>query len=208
MTEENSTHRGIPSNTKPGKEILYSTKLLWKLHDLLFGLWGGAKRINRKNEIDVIVNQILWNAVVLVQGLWFIENRERFSPKDDRVTGNSNHRLNHFFGFTGFGVDDFQSADNRETSILKWFETNRLKKDANIIFLNVEVISRLMNECYNDLRKIFPQLSTQRHVVTFQSSRSNKSSLGLQVYLLHCITCHQNMKQCHCWLMNQFGICF
>jgi hypothetical protein len=44
-----------------------------------------------KIECDAVTNQILWNAVVLVQGLQFIENRERFSPKDDIVTGNSNN---------------------------------------------------------------------------------------------------------------------
>jgi hypothetical protein len=101
-----------------------------------------------------------------------IENGERFSPKDDRVLGNSNNGLNHFLGFTGFGVDDFQSADNRMTSVFKWFEQKRLTKDANMIFPNVKVISRLMNECYNDLRKKIPRLSIERHMVTFQSSRS------------------------------------
>jgi hypothetical protein len=30
-----------------------------------------------KIECDEVTNQILRNAVVLVQGLWFIENRER-----------------------------------------------------------------------------------------------------------------------------------
>ncbi len=72
-----------------------------------------------KIECDAVTNQILWNAVVLIQGLWFIENRERFSPTDDRVLGNSNNGSNHFLGFTGFGVDDFQSADNRMTSVFK-----------------------------------------------------------------------------------------
>jgi hypothetical protein len=112
--------------------------------------------------------------VVLAQCLRFIENGERFSPKDDRVTGNSVSELIHPLGFTGFGVDDFQSADKRKSSILEWFEQNWLKEDANVIFLNVKSITRLMNECYNDLRKKFPQLSIQRHIVTFQSSRSNK----------------------------------
>jgi hypothetical protein len=106
-----------------------------------------------KIECDAVMNQILWNAVILVQGLWFIENGERFSPKDDRVLGNSKNGLNHFLGFTCFGVDDFQSADNRMTSVFKWFEQKRLTKDANMIFLNVEVISWLMNERYNYLRK-------------------------------------------------------
>ncbi len=113
--------------------------------------------------------------VVLVQGLWFIENGERFSPKDAIVTGNSNNGLNHILGFTGFGVDDFQSADNRVTSILKWFEQKQLTKDANMIFLNVGEISRLINEHYNELRKkSIPQLSIVRHMVTFQSKRSKQ----------------------------------
>ncbi len=42
-----------------------------------------------KIECDVVLNQIFWNAVVHVQGLQFIENGERFSPKDDRVLGNT-----------------------------------------------------------------------------------------------------------------------
>jgi hypothetical protein len=53
------------------------------------------KEIMEKNEIDAVMNQILWNAVVLVQGLQFIENGVRFSPKDDRVTDNSNHGSIH-----------------------------------------------------------------------------------------------------------------
>ncbi len=108
-----------------------------------------------KIECNALVNQVLLNVLVLVQGLHFIENGERFRPKDDRVTGNSNHGLNHSFGFTGFGVNDFQSADKRVTSYLKWFENNRLKKRANIIFLTVDTMSRLMNDHYNSLRKKF-----------------------------------------------------
>ncbi len=161
-----------------------------------------------KIESDAVTNQILWNTVVLVQGFWFIENGERFSPKDDRVTGNTNNGSNHFLGFTGFGVDDFQSADNRVTSILKWFEQKRLTKDANIIFLNVEGISQLMNECYNDLRKKIPRLLIERHMVMFQSSRIKQKITVLQIYLLRCITCHQNIKQCHCGFISQFGSCF
>ena len=36
-----------------------------------------------KDGCPAITNQILWNAVILVQGLWFIENGERLSPKDN-----------------------------------------------------------------------------------------------------------------------------
>ncbi len=83
-----------------------------------------------KIECDAVTNQILRNVVVLVQGLWFIENRERFSPKDDTVIGNSINGLNHLLGFTGFGVDDFQSDDKRVTSIFKRFEQKCPTDDA------------------------------------------------------------------------------
>ncbi len=155
------------------------------------------------------MNQILRNVVVLVQGLQFIENGERFSPKDERqLTGNSNNGSNHILGFTSFGVDDFQSADKRKTSIFKWLEQKRVTNNPNMIFPNVEMIAQLMNDCYNELRKKYlPQLSIERHMVMFQSKSSNKRSLVLQIYLLRCISCHHYKKQCHCGLINQFGSC-
>ncbi len=121
-----------------------------------------------KIESNAVINQSLWNAVVLVQGFQFIENGERFSPKDDIVSGNSNNGLNHLLGFTGFGVDDFQSADKRKTSIFKWLEQTRLTDDASMIFPNIEIITQLMNACYNDLRKKIQWLFIERHMVTFQ----------------------------------------
>ncbi len=132
------------------------------------------KSLIDKNEVDAVENQILRNAVVLVQGLWFIKNGERFSPKDDRVIGNSVNGLNHLLGFTGFGVDDFMSDDKRVTSIFKWFEQKRLTDDANMFFPNVEGISRLMNDQYNELRNKFPQLSIERHMVKIESKRSKQ----------------------------------
>jgi hypothetical protein len=36
-------------------------------------------------ECPATTNNIFWNAVVLVQCLWFIENGERFSPKDTQL---------------------------------------------------------------------------------------------------------------------------
>jgi hypothetical protein len=150
----------------------------------------------KKIECDAVRNQILWNAVILVQCLWFIENGERFSPKDDKVLGNSNNGSNHFLGFTGFGVDDFQSADNRMTSVIKWFEQKWLTKDASMIFSNVEVISWLMNECYNDLRKKIPWLSIERQMVMFQSSKSNQEiacSTNIFTPLYHLSPEHKTM---------------
>jgi hypothetical protein len=135
--------------------------------------------------------------VILVQGLRFIENGERFSPKNDIVTGNSNNGLNHILGFTGFGVDDFQSADNRVTSIFKWFQQKWLTEDANMFFPNVGEISQLMNECYNELRKKVPQLSIERHMVTFQSKRSKQKittcSTNIFTLLYHLSPLHKTM---------------
>ncbi len=42
-----------------------------------------------------------------------------------------------------------------------------------MFFPNVEGISRLMNDQYNELRKKFPQLSIERHMVMFESKRSD-----------------------------------
>jgi hypothetical protein len=128
----------------------------------------------KKIECDAVTNQILQNAFVRVQGLWFIKNRERFSPKDDRKAGNINNGSNHILCFAGFGVDDFQSDDKRVTSIFKFFEQKWLMDDPKMFFLNVGEMSRLMNERYSDLRKKIPRLSNERHIVTFQSSRSKQ----------------------------------
>jgi hypothetical protein len=92
------------------------------------------KNLIDKNKCDVVRNQILWNASVLVQGLQFIESRERVSSKDCRVNGDSVNGLIHSLGFTSFGVDDLMSDDKRVTSILKWFEENCQKDDANMLF--------------------------------------------------------------------------
>jgi hypothetical protein len=156
------------------------------------------KSLIYKNEVDAVENQILWNAVVLVQGLWFIENRLRFSPTYDRVTGNSINGLNHLHGFTGFGVDDFKSADKRKTSIFKWFEQKCLTDDANMFFHNVEQISRLMDERYNELRKnFFPQLSIEKHMVTYQSRRRKQKittcSTNIFTLLYHLSPLHNTM---------------
>jgi hypothetical protein len=151
-------------------------------------------KLLEKNQCNVLVNQILQNAVVLVQGLRFIENNERFSSNNDIVTDNYYQRSNHVPGYTSFGVDDFQSADNRVTSYLKWFEQNQLKKHANIIFPTLELMSQLMNDRYNGLRNKIPLLSIDRNLVTFQSSRSIKRwSTNIFTPLYHLSPEHKTM---------------
>jgi hypothetical protein len=60
-------------------------------------------------ECSVTTDNILWNAVILVQCLWFIENRERLSPKDARIYEENISESNHDLGFTSYGIDDFMS---------------------------------------------------------------------------------------------------
>ena len=82
------------------------------------------------------------------------------------------------------------------TSVFKWFEQKRIAKDANMYFPNVEVISRLMNERYNDLRKKIPWLSIERHMVTFQSSRNKQKiacSTNIFTPLYHLSPEHKTM---------------
>jgi hypothetical protein len=60
-------------------------------------------------DCPAMTNNILRNAVVLIQYLWFIENGERFSPKYAQLDEENISELNHDLGFAGYGVDDFMS---------------------------------------------------------------------------------------------------
>ncbi len=66
-----------------------------------------------------------------------------------------------------------------------------------MIFPNVEAISWLMNERYNDLRKKkIPLLSIKRHMVTFQSKRSKQKitcSTNIFTLLYHLSPEHKTM---------------
>jgi hypothetical protein len=99
-------------------------------------------------------------------------------------------------GFTGFGVDDFQSDDKRKTSIFKWFEQKCLTDDANMFFPNVGGLSQMMNEQYNELRKKFPQLSIERHMVKIESKRRKQvitCSTNIFTPLYHLSPLHKAM---------------
>jgi hypothetical protein len=66
------------------------------------------------DESSVITQQIIWYAVILVQGLCFIENGEMFSPDDHQFEGERHKKLRpHLLNFTGFEVDDFASKEGR-----------------------------------------------------------------------------------------------
>jgi hypothetical protein len=88
---------------------------------------------------------ILQNAVVLVQCLQFIENRERFSPKDSQLDEKNISGSNLDLGFTGYGVDNFMSKEKRRLSFFVWFERTFKVDNADECFPNVQTLSKLMN---------------------------------------------------------------
>ena len=45
------------------------------------------------DESTVIMQQIIWDAVILVQGLRFVENGERFSPNDHQFKGERHNKM-------------------------------------------------------------------------------------------------------------------
>jgi hypothetical protein len=133
-------------------------------------------------ECPAMTKNILQNAVVLVQFLWFIENGERFSPNnvltDEKNISGSNNDL----GFTGCGVDDFMSKEKRRIPILVWFERTFKVDDAGVYFPNDETISWLMNNQYNVLIKKFPSLTIERHQVLFQPKIKKTALFCRQIY--------------------------
>ncbi len=132
------------------------------------------KRLIDKVECPAVMNQILWNAVILVQGLWFIENGERFSPKYFGVKGSGSNGLNHTLGFTGNEVDDFISGEKRQHPLFHQIENYCHIDDANVFFPNVETLSHLMNQQYKELKKKIHQLSIERHQVAFHSKATKE----------------------------------
>jgi hypothetical protein len=69
-----------------------------------------------------MTKNIVWNAVILVQCLRFIKNRERFSPNDILTDEKNILESNHNLSFMGYGVDDFMSKEKRRLPIFDWFE--------------------------------------------------------------------------------------
>jgi hypothetical protein len=89
-------------------------------------------------ECPAMTKFILQNVVVLVQCLCFIENGERFSPKDVQLDEKSISELNHDLGFMGYGIDELMSKEKRRLPIFDWFETTFKVDIAGMYFPNVE----------------------------------------------------------------------
>jgi hypothetical protein len=134
-------------------------------------------------ECPAMTNNILWNAVVLVQCLWFIENRERFSLKDAPLYEENISGSNHNLGFTGYGVDDFMSNEKRGISIFDWFDRIFKVDNSDEYFPNVETLSQLMNDQYNELRRKIPELTSERHqFISVKNKTRALSIVNIYIY--------------------------
>jgi hypothetical protein len=102
-------------------------------------------RLLANAECLVMTNNVVQNVVVLVQCLWFIENKERFSPNNVLTDEKNILESNHNLGFTGHGIDDFMSKE-KKVPIFIWFENTFKGKESNVYFPNVEILSCSMNE--------------------------------------------------------------
>ena len=71
-------------------------------------------------QCEQLKNQIVRNAIVLVQLYKYIENGERYSYSDYYLGKKENVKMghSHIFGYTGFGLDDFLSRDKRKSTLI------------------------------------------------------------------------------------------
>ncbi len=104
-----------------------------------------ASLLNDSSSGNMVI--INWNAIILVQGLHFIENGERFSHQDHKFKGERHKKLQkHKLDFTGFGIDDFIYEEARVTPIFRWIKTTfRKNKMVKLLEHNVDRISDIIN---------------------------------------------------------------
>jgi hypothetical protein len=72
--------------------------------------------------------------VVLVQCLWYIENRKRFSPNDSLTDEKNILESNHNLGFTGYGIDDFMSKEKEGSLSLIGLKIHSRGRNQTCIF--------------------------------------------------------------------------
>ena len=92
--------------------------------------------------------------------------------------------------------------------IFDWFENTFKGKDLNKYFPIVEILSRLMNEQYNQLKEKFPSLTIEKHQVLFQPKSEQKRFL-LSTNILTLLYHFSDKKEhCHCGMRSFVGSCF
>ena len=112
------------------------------------------------NHKMTVPEQILRNAVVLVQMYKYIENGERYSTDDIEMQISFNVKTipAHKLGYNGFGCDDFQSGEKRkETLLIQLIKCFIKKTTINAIiekyFMRLDTIPDEANDKLNGLKK-------------------------------------------------------
>jgi hypothetical protein len=114
---------------------------------------------NDSREKGIINNQIMMNAIVLVQLYKYIDRGERYSPSDPNWGNSANIKEDnpHTLGYTGFGCDDFLSNEKRKSTLLNDLkDVLRLKSCVSLIvkhFMELDIIPMTSTDKLNDLKK-------------------------------------------------------
>jgi hypothetical protein len=123
---------------------------------------------NNNDDIEKINNQILRNAIVLVQMYKYIENGERYSPNDFayNIPFNKNKDGVHSLGYIGCGCDDFLNKERRRQTNLMELESTVFKGSGKSIddiiekhFYDLNNIPTQGTEKLNQLKTIIPTLT-------------------------------------------------
>jgi len=126
---------------------------------------------NNNDDIEKINNQILRNAIVLVQMYKYIENGERYSPNDFayNIPFNKNKDGVHSLGYTGCGCDDFLNKERRRQTNIMELESTVFKGSGKSIddiiekhFYDLNNIPTQGTEKLNQLKTIIPTLTIAR----------------------------------------------
>ena len=121
---------------------------------------------SKGNRLEQLKNQIVRNAIVLVQFYKYIENGERYSYSDFKFGSKENLKMNHphIFGYNGFGFDDFLSCDTRKSTLM-----NDLRSVLNV--KSSEVL----------IERYFSGLNTWQSETTDELNRLKRSVDGIEI---------------------------
>ena len=118
------------------------------------------------SQWEQLKNQIVRNAIVLVQLYKYIENGERYSYSDYYLGKKENVKMghSHIFGYTGFGLDDFLSRDKRKSTL-------------------IDDLRSALNAKSNDIliEKYFSGLNTWQSEATDELNNLKKSVDGIEI---------------------------
>ncbi len=111
------------------------------------------------NERGIVKDQIMRNAIVLVQLYKYIENGERYSFTDFMLGDvvNVKEVNSHIFGYTHFGLDDFLSNEKRKSTLINDLcNVLNVKSSENLIsryFSDLDIIQSTSTDKLNVLKK-------------------------------------------------------